>query len=295
MSADQSTGAAARVLTGTRTSVTSGTTGSGTLTFDRCALLQLAEMRCKEFRTAEPFPHTVIDDFLPESVLRQLIDEFPAPDDVTWRTYASNNEVKLALEDEALIPTPHVQVLRGLNSQVFIDFLEKLSGISGLIPDPHLRGAGIHQILTGGMLKVHADFDLHPLMLVHRRINVILYLNEDWADAYGGKLELWDEKMTGPLQSIAPVANRLLVFLTTDRSYHGHPDPLACPPDRSRKSMAWYFYTSTGGDVARTGHSTIWRERPGEKLITTRERLRVRAHSCVPASAKAKVKQLLGW
>ncbi len=294
MSADRSTDAAAKVVTGIRTWAASGGTGPGALAFDHCALLQLAESRGVEFRTAEPFPHIVIDGFLPESVIRLLIDEFPAPDDVTWRTYATNKEVKLALEDEALIPAPHVQVLRVLNSQVFIDFLEKLSGISGLIPDPHLRGAGIHQILTGGMLKVHADFDLHPLMLVHRRINVILYLNEDWADAYGGKLELWDEKMTGPLQSIAPVANRLLVFLTTDRSYHGHPDPLACPPDRSRKSMAWYFYTSSGADVASTGHSTIWRERPGEKLVTARERLRIQALSCVPASAKAKVKHLLG-
>jgi hypothetical protein len=36
----------------------------------------------------------------------------------------------------------------------------------------------------------------------------------------------------------------MAMFSTTDYSYHGHPDPLSCPPDRSRRSLALYYYTN---------------------------------------------------
>jgi hypothetical protein len=261
--------------------------------FKRSALLALARTKSTEYRAAEPFPNVVIDDFLPDVILHHLINDFPGPEEVVWRTYDSATEIKLALEDEALIPPIHLEVLRELNSQMFVEFLEELTGISGLIPDPHFRGGGLHQILPGGMLKVHADFDMHPWMGVHRQLNVLLYLNDRWEESYGGSLELWNKTMTAAVSSIAPIANRLVVFSTTDDSYHGHPDPLTCPPGRSRRSMAWYYYTATDTHRDRQGHNTLFQERPGERLTTLKDKLTMRVLTVLPASAKDAAKRVI--
>jgi Rps23 Pro-64 3,4-dihydroxylase Tpa1-like proline 4-hydroxylase len=182
-------------------------------------------------------------------------------------------------------------VLRELNGQVFVEYLEALTGIAGLIPDPHYRGAGLHQILPGGLLKIHADFDSQTHLALHRRINVLLYLNRDWDETYGGDLELWDTAMTHAVVRVAPVANRLLVFETAGRHYHGHPEPLACPPGRSRRSLAWFFYT-----VPAAGHVPSyaqWRERPGEMLVTPAERLVGALKAVTPAPAKEALRRYL--
>ncbi len=257
-----------------------------TTNFHRSELLELASDRSEQFRTAVPFPHVVIDDLFPSAVIETLIREFPGPGERTWLTYDTQRELKLALEDEEQIPEPLAEVLRELNSQLFVEFLEKLSGIPGLIPDPRYRGGGLHQIMPGGMLKLHADFDMHPHMRLRRRLNVLLYLNEDWDDAYGGKLELWDKDVTTKVASIAPVANRLVVFETTDDSFHGHPDPLSCPPGRSRRSMAWYYYTVLDEDSTRGGRTPIFKERPGESITTRREDAWAKFLRVTPRSVK---------
>ncbi|RMG84682.1 MAG: 2OG-Fe(II) oxygenase [Bacteroidetes bacterium] len=124
-------------------------------------------------------------------------------------------------------------------------FLQNLTGIKEtLIPDPYFEGGGFHQIKPGGFLKVHVDFHKHKLMGLDRRINVLVYLNEDWKEEYGGHFELWETDMSKCALKIAPLFNRMAIFSTTDYSWHGHPDPLTCPPDRSRKSLALYYYTN---------------------------------------------------
>lgn len=236
------------------------------LTLDRGAMQELGERHADAFRSAEPFRHVVVDDFLPREVLRALVDTYPGPDDVAWHRYDAVTQVKLACEDEAVLPPVHRQVLRELNGQAFLTFLEALTGTEGLLPDPWFRGGGLHQIRPGGLLKVHADFNMHPRLHVERRLNALLYLNEDWQEAYGGALELWDREATHAVRKVYPLANRLVVFATDDDSNHGHPDPLACPPDRSRRSMAWYYYTAPRGRRAPRAHTTLFRgvpEQPG--------------------------------
>ena len=145
-------------------------------------------------------------------------------------------------------------------------FLERLSGIEGLIADPHLDGGGLHQIERGGRLAVHADFSRNWKLQLERRLNLLVYLNEDWDESYGGHLELWDRSMTRADQRILPVFNRCVIFSTDSTSYHGHPDPLTCPEDRTRKSLALYYYTVERPREKRSSaRSTVWRARPGEE------------------------------
>ena len=234
--------------------------------FDRDRLAAVAERHAPGYSTAAPFPHCVIDDFLPPDVLDRVIDEFPRPGDIEWRSYNTGREVKLATRDETQLGPFTRHLLSQFNSSVMVEFLEKLTGIEGLVPDPHYYGGGLHQIERGGHLKVHADFNWHERLLLDRRINLLLYLNKDWEEEYGGHLELWNHDMTERGDRILPVFNRCVVFNTTDFAMHGHPDPLSCPEGRTRRSMALYYYTN-GRPRSEIGdpHNTLFRPRPGEE------------------------------
>ncbi|MBS1624221.1 MAG: 2OG-Fe(II) oxygenase [Bacteroidetes bacterium] len=154
-----------------------------------------------------------------------------------------------------------------LNSQPFLDFLTELTGIENLLPDPSLAGGGYHEIKPGGFLKIHSDFNKHPVYKLDRRLNVLIYLNKDWKEEYGGHFELWDTDMTHCVTKIAPLFNTMALFSTTSRSYHGHPNVLTCPPDRSRKSIALYYYTNGRPqhevEEFLEEHSTIFKARKG--------------------------------
>ncbi len=238
----------------------------------RKELQELAERLAPQFAMADPFPHVVIDGLLSEETTRQVIDTFPSPSPV-WEHFDDPNQLKFALRDEELMPEPIRSVIQHFNSQVFIEFLEALTGIRGLIPDPHLLGGGLHQIPRGGTLKVHADFNQHRLLSADRRLNVLLYLNEDWHEEYGGYLELWDQEKTGAVVRVAPIANRMVVFETNSTSFHGHPDELAVPEGRYRRSLAWYYYTTPTADRA-PKHNTLWVHDNGGPLASTRNKIR---------------------
>ena len=142
-----------------------------------------------------------------------------------------------------------------------------MTGIQDLISDPYFRGGGLHNISRGGKLGVHIDFNKHQKYNLDRRLNLLLYLNKDWEEEFGGHIELWDSGMKQCIKKILPIFNRMVIFNTTETSFHGHPEPLNCPADRSRKSLALYYYTiGQHGDDASPTHSTLFRTRPGKKL-----------------------------
>jgi Rps23 Pro-64 3,4-dihydroxylase Tpa1-like proline 4-hydroxylase len=245
-------------------------------TFRRADLAALADRLRAQYAAASPFPNVVIDDFLPAEVLEKVLTEFPEPRDADWQQFDDRREVKLALCDTELMGPATRHLLAEFNSQVFVDFLERLTSIEGLVPDPHYGGGGLHQICAGGFLKVHADFNRHRRLRLDRRLNGLLYLNKEWQDEWGGHLQLWNRDMTQCVRRIQPVFNRFLLFSTTDDANHGHPDPLCCPPDRARRSMALYYYTNgRPEDEAVADHSTLFKQRPGENWTgTTRQAIK---------------------
>jgi hypothetical protein len=245
-------------------------------TMSRSELSARARNLREQYASASPFPHVVIDDFLPPEVLEPVLAEFPEPTEVDWESFDNSHEVKLALSDVEKLGPATRHLLAEFNSQVFVDFLEELTGITGLIPDPHFSGGGLHQIRTGGFLKVHADFNRHKRLNLNRRLNGLLYLNQDWDEEWGGHLQLWNKDMSSCVKRILPVFNRFVLFSTTDDANHGHPDPLTCPPHRARRSMALYYYTN-GRPAAEVSadHSTLFKNRPGEQWrSTTRQALK---------------------
>lgn len=227
----------------------------------------LATQYRESYAQAQPYPHIVIDNFLPESVLDNILEEFPKPRDIEWKKFNADTEKKLASTSELQMGEATRFLLYQLNSSVFIEFLEKLTGIEGIIPDPHFQGGGLHQIERGGFLKVHADFNRHKKLHLDRRLNLLIYLNKDWKEEYGGYFELWDTEMTKCQKKVLPIFNRCVVFSTTDFSYHGHPEPLTCPEGRTRKSLALYYYSNgRPAEEVSGGHSTLFKARPEENL-----------------------------
>jgi hypothetical protein len=238
--------------------------------FSRSALVSVAREHADNHRNAAPFPHTVIDGLLPNTLLDRVLEEFPSPRTEGWERYDDPLQKKLGSRDEERIGAQTRLLLHELNSAPFIQFLEELTGIQGLVPDPWFEGGGLHQIERGGMLKVHVDFNKHTLLGLDRRLNVLIYLNKDWDEAWGGHLELWDTAMTKAEHRIAPLFNRMVIFNTTDFANHGHPDPLQCPVDRQRRSLALYYYSKgrPASEVA-ASHTTIFKRRPGEAIPRT--------------------------
>jgi hypothetical protein len=222
-------------------------------------LLDLAKANAQKYANGQPFPHIYFDDFLPLRAAEAALLDFPAPRQVKWSEFDNPQEKKLAFDAVEKLPTPVRDVLYFLNSRPMVEFLEILTGIKGVVPDPYFLGGGLHQIKPGGKLGVHADFNRHPRLNLERRINVLVYMNKDWKEEYRGHFELWDVEMTRAVQKILPVFNRCAIFSTTSTSYHGHPTPLSCPPDRMRKSIATYYYSNgRPEEEVRDSHSTLF-------------------------------------
>ena len=245
------------------------------------------------FQAAEPYPHVVLDGLFDPAFLRAVAGSYHPGDDPRWHRFADQSrEVKLQIDDARAFPAPVAALVAELNAAPFLRLLAEATGIPGLIPDPYFYGGGMHQIMPGGKLAIHADYNLHPVMQVERRLNLLVYLNEGWDEAWGGHLELWDREMGGCRRRVAPLFNRVVVFRTDSTSFHGHPDPLACPEGRARRSVALYYYTQAreATDLATGGHSTLFRERPGETFaeppLGTRLRI-AKAHAIEAARALA--------
>jgi hypothetical protein len=231
------------------------------LAYDRW-LPQLDDLQ-RDYAAAEPFPHIVLDDFVPTATAQRALEEFP-PISADWIHYVHANERKFGRTERAALSPFLGGLIDELNSPAFVDFLMQLTGIDQLIPDPALEGGGLHQSKRGGFLNIHADFTVHPHRRNwRRRVNLLLYLNPAWDDAYGGHLELWDRDMRHCVRKVAPLFNRCVIFNTDADSYHGHPDPLQCPEGVTRKSIALYYFTD---EVRPWVRSTDYRPRPGDGL-----------------------------
>jgi hypothetical protein len=228
-------------------------------------LKELAEFQ--GYRTAEPYPHLVIDDFFEPAALDRIVAEWPGviPADFQQFNDGTFVERKAGSSSKSKFGPYTRMFLHRLGEPDFLEALEKVTGIEGILPDPYLHGGGIHQTGTGGRLAVHADFNRHVKLALDRRINILLYLNRNWTEANGGWLELWDKDMQTCVQRVLPVFNRMAIFSTTDTSFHGQPEKIAGPPDLLRRSVALYYYTVGRPDAEISDpHCTLYRERAGK-------------------------------
>ena len=196
----------------------------------------------------EPFDHWIIDDFFPPDKAQRITENFPAYDDERWYFYENAIENKKTLQDWLRFPPEIYQTLQDLCSNDFIETIKSMTGINNLYPDYGLHGGGLHMHGRGGNLNIHKDYSIHPRLKMQRKLNLIVYMSDDWDPSWGGGLELWsnDPETNKPkelVKTIEPKFNRAILFDTTQDSWHGLPKPLTCPDGKYRKSLAVYYLT----------------------------------------------------
>lgn len=214
-----------------------------------------------QYQGKQPYDYGCFDNFLPIEVLERVREEVLALGSKDPENSSGNERLKTSFNPDTL-PAYTKAVFHALNSRAFIQFLEQMSGIKGLIPDPYYFGGGIHRTENTGFLSIHADFNHHALMNLQRRLNLLIYLNPGWKEEYGGSFEVWTNDMSQKVAGFAPVMNRMCCFSTGDDTMHGNPEPVNHPDGQPRLSIALYYYTATW-EEGRMGQSTVFKRRPG--------------------------------
>lgn len=200
------------------------------------------------FQSRKPFRYVVFDDFFLPEMAEAIYAQYPSVDEGVWDATTYIDQKRKFQQNTFPVDTIFSEVFSELNSIEFMQWLKSVTELEeDLIADDELFGGGLHQSVSGAFLNVHVDYNIHPKTKLHRRLNVLVYMNKDWRDEYEGHLELWDfadgKKIL--IESVAPAFNRCVIFETNEVSYHGHPKPLKTPRGVSRKSLAAYYYTKS--------------------------------------------------
>lgn len=248
-------------------------------------------------RTALPVPFFKIDGFLDDTFADEIVASLPTYEDLKAQGKmfnAVNEKGKVQFTDASKFPAPVARLHEELSCPEFLSTLSYVMDIPNLLADEQLVGGGIHMTGPRGRLDVHIDFNYIPERQLHRRLNILVFLNKGWKEQWGGKFELWDQDVKVCHHAFSPIFNRCVVFATSDISYHGV-TAVTCPPDVVRRSFAAYYYTREAppgwdGSV----HSTIFKARPDEvvkgKVLMPLERWSRWAHE----SARAVKRKLIG-
>ena len=218
------------------------------------------------FINNKPFKHVVIDNFFNPEFCEKLLEEFPNFDEKLAMNENGEVGMKAVHEHVSDISDSYKQLDEVVKSKEFIELVEEMTGIKGLLYDPHYFGGGTHNNLHGQDLDPHVDFTHHPISGHHRRMNLIVYLNKEWKKEWGGNIELHKNPRLDPANdeiiSVEPLFNRAVIFETNNISWHGFPR-INLPEDKqhlSRKSFALYYYTDKRDEPVKP-HSTIYVER----------------------------------
>jgi hypothetical protein len=202
----------------------------------------------ESFIAAKPFPHIVFEGLFSPRLLELMYADFDRLNWSEWRHFENANEVKRGSAPKTRLGAASQLYFNTIHCGQFVDFIEKVAGIEGLVTDPELFAGGLHDIPTGGKFAMHVDFNQHAVTRLANRLVFITYLNKDWLPSYGGGLELWDVEKNQRAVEILPEFGRSILFYQSSKSLHGHPTPVAAPNGRTRRSAAAYFYSNGRSD-----------------------------------------------
>ena len=246
------------------------------MAFTQTQLRNFAEYSCKKLfaaRTgseyfAEPFKHVVIDSFFPDELASTCLKNFPEMEAASWE-HANDADIEIKYrtnwQSEFDIPEGIVDAIRILNSAPFLKAMSTVMGIEKIIPDPYFTGGGLNATMRGGLLDVHVDGNYHDATGLNRRLNALVYLNPDWREDWGGEFGVYNETGDKCLKKVAPLHNRLVIFDSHDKSFHGLPDPINFPEGEPRRSIILYYYTKESRPDSQIAikepHSALWKKR----------------------------------
>jgi hypothetical protein len=216
----------------------------------------------------KPYKHLVIDNFFSAGLAKQCLQNFPDINDSSWE-HANDADIEIKYrtnwKSEFDIPDGIVDAVRILNSSYFLMAMSERFDIPKIIPDAYFTGGGLNVTRTGGLLDVHVDGNYHDATGLNRRLNTLVYLNPRWQEGWGGEFGIYDEKGEVCLKEVAPLFNRLVIFDSHDKSFHGLPAPLNFPEEELRRSIILYYYTKDPRPDSQIAinepHSALWKKR----------------------------------
>jgi Rps23 Pro-64 3,4-dihydroxylase Tpa1-like proline 4-hydroxylase len=222
----------------------------------------------RAFQEALPFRHVQIDNFLEPEVCEQLLQDFPSFDKQKAINELGHVGGKAVIENVKSISPFYSSFYDFINSKSFLNTMSSLTGVLDLIADETLFGGGTHENLDGQYLDAHIDFNIDERRMLHRRLNLLIYLNKEWEEAWGGAIELHlnpRNPETDEVKSFIPLFNRAVIFETNEYSWHGFP-VIRLPQEKkhlSRKSFSIYLYTKDRpAEEVVAPHTTFYVARP---------------------------------
>ena len=232
----------------------------------------IANINQKIIVSNDPYPHAVINDFLPLEIVKKAEEEFIGLNQSVTAGSPQFQKTKKVLYDYSKIPFVLKKTIDFFYSQDFLGILERKFNLKNLLADWKLFGGGLHESFRGGFLKIHSDFVHVRKSKLKRRLNLLLFLNSNWNENWGGAIELWDKKMISAKKIVPPKINNADIFRTDFDSNHGFPEPITCPNNVSRKSLALYYYTQerTFFSISirrRKYYHAVWKKRPNVNEI----------------------------
>jgi Rps23 Pro-64 3,4-dihydroxylase Tpa1-like proline 4-hydroxylase len=228
---------------------------------EESAVKQLAS----DFQNGFPYKHIVLDNFLKPEIADSLYSQFPSLDKLD-KHYKGLNEQKSEGSNFDDFAPVFSQVRNEVMSKEFATWMAAVTGIEGVFVTDDKLGTGLHQGGDGSFLDIHVDFSIHHVKNVHRRLNMLIYLNKDWKDEYGGGMEMWNSDMSKLEKKVMPQLNRCLIFETNEISYHGY-SKITLPPGETRKSFYTYFYTPLSEEMKVKYHDTIFKPKPEDSTF----------------------------
>jgi hypothetical protein len=202
-----------------------------------------------DFSQGAPAPMGIIDNFLPNNVALEMFDESQQVDDAEWKTFTRNGSHMVELNKMHLTPVAF-QTLNFLHSSYFLNALSAYTGIAGLIPDPHLVGAGYSKSYRGDILNVHTDFNWNETLQLHRALTLTVYLTPEWQLDWGGALDFYDFKKENIVSTVDTVFNRCVIWKYHKFGHHGYAKPVQCPENSNRTTFRVFYYTSNSTHLA---------------------------------------------
>ncbi|MCE2564907.1 2OG-Fe(II) oxygenase [Komagataeibacter sp. FNDCF1] len=216
----------------------------------------LPDQLARRYATARPFPHLVMDNLFTAELLENALREFDlsALNDVN--VFRDRMQAKQSTSMATALPPAVQRFFDIVHGAPFLRLVTRLTGITGLVPDPYLYGGGMHEVGGQGQFQVHLDFSHHPVTNLENRLALLTYLNAGWDHADGGGLELWHDAPRRRAVEIRPLFARTVLMEQSARAWHGHPQPVQ--PGRVRRALIAYFYTAPRPETRDRSKTTLY-------------------------------------
>ena len=229
--------------------------------------INISDIEKKILVKNDPFPNALIENILPKDIAKKAELEFINFKKTVNAGCKLFQKTKRLFENYEIMPSTIQEIIKFFNSKPFINILEQKFKLKNVRPDWTLHGGGLHESFRVGFLKIHSDFIYMRRSKLRRVLNLLIYLNSSWDEKWGGAIEFWDKNMQSSKVSIFPKLNSAAIFRIDKNSNHGFPDPISCPENVSRKSIALYYYVEEKSflpiSLKRTKYfHAEWKQRP---------------------------------